>query len=73
MVLDPSASTSSHDYDMKKAGDLEPACFPSLVDAFRHASMRRSVRRTVVVVRDSWWRLERHVLVEEMLSINCTS
>ena len=68
-----SASTSSYGYDVKQADNFGPVCSLSLVDAIRHASMTRSVRRTVVVVGDVCWRLEEHTLAEEILSTDCTS
>ena len=45
-----SASASSYSYDVKDAKKSAPKYSPSLVDAFRHASMTTSVRGTVVVV-----------------------
>lgn len=68
-----SASTSLHGHDVQQAGDFESACSPSLVDAFRHASITRSVRRSAVAVEDLWWRLKEHILVEEMLCTDCIS
>ena len=55
-------------YDVKQADNFGPVCSLSLVDAIRHASMTRSVRRMVVVVGDVCWRLEKHTLAEEILS-----
>lgn len=58
---------------MQQADEFELACSPSLVDAFQHVSMTKSVRRTAVVVGELWWRLKERILVDEMLCTDCIS
>ena len=61
------ASNSLHGYDVNQADISEPMCSPSLVGAFRHAGLMKSVSRTAVEVEELWWRLEWSISVEEMV------
>ena len=68
-----SASTSSHSPDRKQGERFEPARSPSLVGALRHANMTSSVRRMAGVAGDLSWRLNDHMLVQEVLCVDCIS
>ena len=69
----PSASTSSHGFDVQRADNLKLVCSLSLVDAYRHASTTTSVGRTKAVGAIGGGGSRKHSSVEEMLCIDCIS